>query len=160
MKTILKTFTFFILIFCINACTGYKPIFVNSNVNFEISNYSIIGNKSLGKEIYSKLKNLSKSKKNNAKKIIVNINVTKNKFATAKNGAGKILEYKINLSTEIEIKDFLNGNKLLKHSFSSSSSYRVQDQYSETIALENKNIENLINKNFLDLLAKMSEKII
>jgi hypothetical protein len=159
MKTTLKNLTFFILIFYVTACTGYQPIFVNSDLNFEISDYSIVGDNTLGKELYFKVKNLSKAKKDNAKKIIININVTKNKVATAKDSAGKTLEYKINLSTEIEVKDFLNGNVLLNHSFNSSSSYRVQDQYSETISLENKNIENLLNKNFLDFLAKMSEKI-
>lgn len=160
MKTIIKTFTFIILIFYVTACAGYKPVFVKSNLNFEISDYSIIGDKTLGKELYSKLRSLSKSKKDNGRKIIINIDVIKNKVATAKNSAGQILEYRISLNTKIEIKDFLNGSKLLTHNFSSSSSYSVQDQYSETVTLENKNIENLLNKNFLDLLIKMSEKII
>ena len=160
MKTIVKTLTFFILIFYVTACAGYKPIFVKSNLNFEISDYSIIGDKTLGKKLYSKLKNLSKSKKDNVRKLIININVIKNKVATVKNSAGQILEYRISLNTEIKIKNFLNGNEVLKYKFSSSSSYKVQDQYSETVTLENKNIENLLNKNFLDLLSKMSEKII
>ena len=106
------------------------------------------------------MKNISNSKKDNPKKLIININISKNKIATVKNSAGKILEYKVNLETEIEIKDFLTRNELLKHKFISSSSFRIQEQYSETVLLENKNIENLLNKNFLDLLAKMSEKII
>ncbi len=160
MKKISIILGFFVLIFYISGCSGYKPIFVNSNLNFEISKHSISGDKTLGKEFFSKLKNISNSKKDNPKKLIININISKNKIATVKNSAGKILEYKVNLETEIEIKDFLTRNELLKHKFISSSSFRIQEQYSETVLLENKNIENLLNKNFLDLLAKMSEKII
>ena len=44
----------------------YRPkcttIFGSKNINFNIANYSIEGNKILGKKIYSKLFNLSKSK--------------------------------------------------------------------------------------------------
>ena len=42
----------------------------------------------------------------------------------------------------------------------SSSSYKVQDQHSETIKLENRTIENLINKTYQDLLIKLSENIL
>ena len=40
----------------------------------------------------------------------------------------------------------------------SSSVYKVQDQYSETIKLENQTIENLINKTYQDLLIKTFRK--
>ena len=45
------------LIFLINigACTGYKPIFSSSNLEFKITDYSILGDKKLGNKIYSKL---------------------------------------------------------------------------------------------------------
>ena len=38
-----------------------------------------------------------------------------------------------------------------------SSSYKVQDQYSDTKEIENRAIENLINKTHQDLLIKISE---
>ena len=149
------------LIFLINigACTGYKPIFSSSNLEFKITDYSILGDKKLGNRIYTKLYNLSRSTKNTpeAKNIYILINVSQNKNATAKNNAGKILGYKINLSTTIMIKDSITENEILNDTFFFSSTYKIQDQFSETIKLENQIIENLIDKTYQDLLIKLSE---
>ena len=161
MKKISYLLISLVLLINIGACTGYKPIFGSSNLKFKIADYSIIGNKKLGNQIYSKLYNLSQSSKNTSeiKKIYILINVSKDKNATAKNSAGKILAYKINLSTTVIVKNFNTGNQILNENFASSSSYKVQDQYSETIKLENRAIENLINKTYQDLLIKLSENI-
>jgi len=152
------------LIFLINigACTGYKPIFSSSNLEFKITDYSILGDKKLGNRIYTKLYNLSRSTKNTpeAKNIYILINVSQNKNATAKNNAGKILGYRINLSTTIMIKDSITENEILNDTFFFSSTYKIQDQFSETIKLENQIIENLINKTYQDLLIKLSENFL
>ena len=162
MKKISHLLISLILLLNISACTGYKPIFSSSNIiEFKITNYSITGDKKLGKQIYSKLYNLSQITKNTleVKNIYILINVLKEKNATAKNSAGKILAYKINLSTTVIVENFTTGNQILNESFASSSSYKVQDQYSETKKLENRVIENLINKTYQDLLIKLSENI-
>ena len=145
----------------ISACTGYKPIFSSSNIEFKITDYSITGDKKLGNQIYSKLYNLSQTTKNTSevKNIYILINVIKEKKATAKNSAGKILAYKINLSTTVIVKNITTGNQILNENFAASSSYKVQDQYSETVKLENRAIEDLINKTYQDLLIKLSEKM-
>ena len=57
------------------------------------------------------------------------------------------------------LKDYLTEKVIFEKNFYSFSSYRVQDEYSETKKLENKTIENLINKIYQDLLIKMSETI-
>ena len=144
----------------IYACAGYKPIF-STNLQFEIADYSIKKNKKLGRQIYSKLYNLSKSNKKDTKtlSIVIIIDVTKNKTAIVKDSAGKILEYRILLSSNIIIKDYLTDDAILNHTFSYSSAYKVQDQHSETIKLENKSIKDLINKTYQDLLIKMSHII-
>ena len=160
MKKIIYLFIFFILLFNFNACTGYKPIFSTSNLNFKISDYSIEGNKKLGREIYSRLYSLSGSaEKTEAQNIKILINVSKDKKATVKDTAGKVLEYRITLSTNIVVKKYLTGATLLEENFISSSSYKVQDQYSETIKLENMSLENLINKTYEDLLLKLIQII-
>ena len=162
MKKISHLLISLILLLNINACTGYKPIFSSSNIEFKITDYSITGDKKLGNQIYSKLYNLSRSSENTSevKNIYILINVSKNKNATAKNSAGKILAYKINLSTTVIVKNFTTGNQILNENFIFSSSYKVQDQYSETIKLENRAIEDLINKTYQDLLIKLSENIL
>ena len=158
MKKITYLTISFILLIGINACAGYKPIFNTPNLQFEISDYSIKGDKSLGKKIYTKLYNLSQSNKNNTavKNIKISIEVSKDKTVKVKNSAGKILEYKISLNTNIEIKDYFTNNQILSHNFNYSSSYETQDQFSDSLRLENKTIENILDKTYQDLLIEMT----
>ena len=152
------------LIFLINisACTGYKPIFGSSNLEFKIVDYSISGDKRLGNQIYSRLYEFSKPTKNvtGVKNIYILINSSQNKNVTAKNSAGKILGYRVSLSTEITAKDLMTGNEILNETLSYSSTYKTQDEFFETKKLENQTIENLINTTYQDLLIKLSEKLL
>ena len=159
MKKITYLTISFILLIGINACAGYKPIFNTSNLQFKISDYSIKGDKSLGKKIYTKLYNLSQSNKNNTavKNINISIEASKDKTVKVKNSAGKILEYKISLNTNIEIKDYFTNDQILSHNFNYSSSYKTQDQFSDSLRLENKTIENLLDKTYQDLLIEMTQ---
>ena len=162
----MKKISFFLislfLLINIGACTGYKPIFGSSNLEFTIADYSITGDNKLGNQIYSRLYNLSQSTKktSEAKNIYILINVSKNKNATAKASTGKILAYKINLSTTVIVKDFITNDEILNQKFVSSLSYKVQDQYSETVKLENKSTDNLINNIYQELLIKLSQNIL
>ena len=139
MKKIAYLIISIILLNFINACAGYKPIYT-TDLQFEIADYSLKTNKKLGRQIYSKLYNLSKSNKKNTKtqSIAIVIDITKNKTATAKDSAGKILEYKIILNSKIMIKDYLTNEEILNQNYSYSTMYKVQDQNSETKILENK----------------------
>jgi len=161
MKKINYPILLIILLFFINGCTGYKPIFSSVNSQFEIADYVIKGDKKLGAKIYSKLHNLSKSKKNNqnTRSIKLMINTSKNKNATSKDSAGKILEYKITLNTEVKVTDFITKDQILNQTFNSSLNYKVQDQYFDTVNLENKSLENLINKTFQELFIKLIDSI-
>ena len=64
MKKISYLLISLILLLNISACTGYKPIFSSSNIEFKITDYSITGDKKLGNQIYSKLYNLSQTTRN------------------------------------------------------------------------------------------------
>ena len=153
-------FPIFFLIL-ISACVGYEPIFKSTNVQFKISEYLIEGDKILGNKIYSKLNNLSKSQKDNAnsRPISIIINTTKNKKETSKDSAGKILEYKITLNTKVEINDYQTNSKILKQTFTSSITYKMQDQYSDSIKLENKSMKDLIEKTYQEIIVRISENI-
>ena len=50
-------------------------------------------------------------------------------------------------------------DEILNKTFSYSSAYNVQDQHSETIKLENKSIEIIINKTYQELLINLSQNI-
>tara|TARA_B100000029_G_scaffold233569_1_gene230852 strand:+ start:2416 stop:2907 length:492 start_codon:yes stop_codon:yes gene_type:complete len=161
MKTInrLAIFIFF-LIFC-NGCAGYKPIFASSDLQFKISEYEIEGNKKIGNKIYAKLYNLNKSNDNNKdiKTINIFIKSSKSKEATSKDSAGKALEYKITLTTEVRASDYLTDDEILNQTFSSSIVYKLQKQYSDSIRLENKSVDDLIQKTYQELLIRLSNNI-
>ena len=162
MKKISYILMSLIILINVFACAGYKPIFGSTDLDFKIADYSITGDKKLGNQIYNKLYNLSRSSKNtpDTKNIFILINIIKDKKATSKNSAGKILAYRINLSTTVTVRNFVTDNKILNESFVFSLAYKVQDQYSETKKIENRSIENLIDKTYQDLLVKLSQSIL
>ena len=150
-----------ILIF-LNNCTGYKPIFSSGNLQFEIAEYSIKGDKILGNKLYSRLKKISKSEENNQNVRSINLQIksSTDKKATSKDSAGNILAYRITLITEIKVKDFNNDEKILNQKFNYSLSYDVQDQISETKKRENRSIDDLLDKTYRELLIVLSKNII
>jgi|TARA_B110000438_G_scaffold265390_1_gene278696 hypothetical protein len=162
MKKLINIIITIIFVYLISACAGYKPLYT-TNLQFEIKDYSLKTNKELGKKIYSKIRNLSKKNESennsNIKKIAIIIDANKNKSATAKDSTGKILGHKIIINGSIQVSDYVTKNKILNYNFSESSIYIIQSKYSETIKLENKNIENLINKIYKNILIKMSENM-
>ena len=159
-KVIYPIFSFILLLF-INGCAGYEPIFGSTNLQFEIADYSIEGNKILGNKIYSKLYSLSKSKKDdqNLRRVDLVIKVSKDKNVTTKDSAGKILQYKITLNTDIKVTDFITKDKILNQIFVSSLTYKVQDKYSDTVDLENKSIEDLLNKTYQELVTRLAQNL-
>ena len=108
-----------------------------------------------------KLQRVSRAnnKDQNVKSIDVFIDSTKSKISTVKDIAGKIQEYKITLTINISVSDYLSDKQILNETFVSSTSYKVQDNYSETVDAENRSIENLINNIYQQLLIKLSQKI-
>ena len=161
MKKVIYPIFSFILLLVINGCAGYEPIFGSTNLQFEIADYSIEGNKILGNKIYSKLYSLSKSKKDdqNLRRVDLVIKVSKDKNVTTKDSAGKILQYKITLNTDIKVTDFITKDKILNQIFVSSLTYKVQDKYSDTVDLENRSIEDLLNKTHKELVIKLAQNL-
>ena len=64
------------------------------------------------------------------------------------------------MTSHIIIKNYSTGDEIVNKVFSETSSYAVQDQYSETIKLEKKNIEDMINKIYQNLLISISENML
>jgi len=157
-KNIYLAFSIILFAFT-SSCSGYKPIFNTSSIQFEIKDYSISGDERLGDLIYQNLKNIAGKNNQDAQSVTLSINVLKKKNPTVKDSTGKILEYKINIMTNLIMNDFYNDEELLKHDFNYSSSFEVQDQHSETIKLENINIQNLINKTHQNIIIKISENL-
>ena len=159
-KNINLFFLFFMFIF-LNECSGYKPIFATTGLQFKISEHTISGNKLLGNKLYSKFSSQSKSNSNdpNIKNVEILINVNKTKKSATKNSAGKILEYKISLNTKVEVTNIETSKIILNKNFISSLNYKVQSQYSDTINLENKTIENLLDNTYREIILNISRNI-
>ena len=162
MKKISYLLISLILLTNIGACSGYKPIFGSSNLEFEIADYSISGNKKIGNKIYTKLYNLSQITKKTSKEknVYIFIHVLQSKNATANDSTGKILGYRINLSTQIIVRDLMANDEILNETLSFSSTYKVQNQLFETKKLENQIVQNLIDKTYEELLIKLSESFL
>ena len=162
MKKNTFTILLIVLLIFINGCSGYKPIFSSTNLEFNIANYSLEDNKTLGEKIYSRLKRASKLNGNNenVRKIDILIKASQNKKATVKDSSGKILQYKISLNIDVKIKDYLTEDEILNETYSSSFAYKIQNQYSDTLKLEERSINQLIDRTYQQILIKLSENII
>ena len=162
MKKNTFTILLIVLLIFINGCSGYKPIFSSTNLEFNIANYSLEDNKTLGEKIYSRLKRASKLNDNNenVRKIDILIKASQNKKATVKDSSGKILQYKISLNIDVKIKDYLTEDEILNETYSSSFTYKIQNQYSDTLKLEERSINQLVDKTYQQILIKLSENII
>jgi len=162
MKKILYPIFIIATFILINQCSGYKPIFSTTDIKFKIVDKEIKGDKLLGNKLFSKLDVLSKTKNNEEKikNIVLILDVSKTKSPTSKDSSGKILEYKINLNTNVEAKDHVTNKNILKQNFNSSSSYKIQSKYSDTLTLEGKTINDLVNKTYQDILFNLSKNII
>ena len=162
MKKNTFTILLIVLLIFINGCSGYKPIFSSTNLEFDIANYSLEDNKTLGEKIYLRLKRASKLNGNNenVRKIDILIKASQNKKATAKDASGKILQYKISLNIDVKIKDYLTEDEILNETYSSSFTYKIQNQYSDTLKLEERSINQLVDKTYQHILIKLSENII
>ena len=130
-----------ILLFFIYGC-GYSPIFSNKNSNFSIYELSVSGNSKLNKIINGRLDNYKGS--DNPKKFSLTIETYLNKEVASRDSKGDPKTYRINLESNISIKD-LNGNVKNK-SFSKSVDYNNRSNKSNLKKYENETSKNLAGK--------------
>ena len=161
MKKIILISILSILLTLTNNCSGYKPIFASKNMNFKISEHITEGDKRIGNEIYSKLYRASSSKTNNKNIQDLNIYIKseKEKMATAKDTTGKTLEYKMSLNINIKITKNTDKDVVLDKIYNSSLRYKIQEQYSDTIKLENKSVKDIIDQIYQNILIDLSNNI-
>ena len=130
-----------ILLFFIYGC-GYSPIFSNKNSNFSIYELSVSGNSKLNKIINGRLDNYKGS--DNQKKFSLTIETYLNKEVASRDSKGNPKTYRINLESNISIKD-LNGN-IRNKSFSKSVDYNNKSNKSDLKKYENETSKNLAEK--------------
>ena len=130
-----------ILLFFLSGC-GYSPIFSKKNTNFSIYELKSSGNSKLNKVINSKLNNYKGSE--NPKKFSLIIETYLNKEIASKDKKGNPKSFRINLISNILIKD---SNDIIKNkSFSKSVDYNNQSNKSDLKKYENETSKNLAEK--------------
>ena len=130
-----------ILLFFISGC-GYSPIFSNKNSNFSIYELSASGNSKLNKIINNRLNNYKGS--DGKKKFSLTLETHLNKEIALRDSKGNPKTYRINLISNISIKDF-DGNVKNK-SFSKSVDYNNRSNKSDLKKYENETSKNLAEK--------------
>ena len=130
-----------IVFFFISGC-GYSPIFSNKNSNFSIYELSASGNNKMNKIISSRLNNYKGS--DSDKKYSITIKTSLKKEFSSKDSKGNPKSYRINLVSNILIKD-LNG-VIKNKSFSKSVDYNNRSDKSDLKKYENETSKNLTDK--------------
>ena len=130
-----------ILLFFISGC-GYSPIFSNKDANFSIYELSASGNSKLNKIINNRLNNYKDS--DSPKRFSLTMETYLNKEVASRDPKGNPKTYRINLETNVSIKD-LNGNVKNK-SFSKSVDYNNRSNKSDLKKYENETSKNLAEK--------------
>ena len=130
-----------LLLFFLSGC-NYSPIFSNKNSNFSIYELSASGNNKLNKIISSRLNNYKGS--DSAKKYSITIETNLNKEISSKDSKGNPKSYRINILSNILVKD-LNGN-IKNKSFSKSVDYNNRSDKSDLKKYENETSKNLADK--------------
>ena len=130
-----------ILLIFLFGCS-YSPIFSNKNSNFSIYELSASGNNKLNKIISSRLNNYKGL--DSTKKYSLTIETNLNKEISSKDSKGNPKSYRINLVSNILVKD-LNG--IIKNkTFSKSVDYNNRSDKSDLKKYENETSKNLADK--------------
>ena len=130
-----------ILLFFISGC-GYNPIFSNKNSNFSIYELTASGNSKLNKIINNKLNNYKGS--DSQKQFSLTIETFLNKEVASKDSKGNPKTYRINLETNILIKD--SSGSVKEKNFSKAVDYNNRSNKSELKKYENETSKNLAEK--------------
>jgi len=162
MKKIIYSILSVFLLINIVGCVGYEPIFNSPKLSLKITEHSLEGNKKLGRKIYSQLNKSfnSSNGSSDTRSVIIVIDTKQNIDPTVKNSAGKVIEYRVQIKTNLLMKDSSSNSELINYTINLSSSYKVQDQYFQTKKLETKTIDELVNKIYQDLLIKISVAVL
>ena len=142
-----KIFFIIILLNLLNHCE-YKPVYSNQNkVNNKIIITSFTGDKNINNLIVANIKKKSKERSNEIVNISFNTEYTKN--ILARNNAGTITDYQVNVTTKFIIEKNSNSEN-----FSVNDKFNFQKM---TDKYEEKNYEKTIKEN---LARSISQKLI
>ena len=141
MKKNLKLLNFFILFsftIILFGC-GYEPLLGEKYQIYGIEKTNVTGDRRLGQILINNL-TVSKTKE---KKAILNVNASKSKSVSDRSKAGKIKEYTVDVSFDVELLDSGNRNVLVKKQYIRSGTYNASVLHLDTLNSEKKIVNNL-----------------
>ena len=141
MKKNLKLLNFFILFsftIILFGC-GYEPLLGEKYQIYGIEKTNVTGDRRLGQILINNL-TVSKTKE---KKAILNVNASKAKSVSDRSKAGKIKEYTVDVSFDVELLDSGNRNVLVKKQYIRSGTYNASVLHLDTLNSEKKIVNNL-----------------
>ena len=147
VKSILLTIIFFI---SLSSCSYQKMI--PSQQEFTIEEIEINGNRRSSFLIERKIKRYSQEDSQN--KLAISINLNTNKNIHEKNIQNKVTKYKLSLTAETNIKN-LKTLEIIKRSYSSNTTYNVEEKYNETLNNEKDARSRLIDEVVNQLLDEL-----
>ncbi len=131
----------FILLILVCSC-NYKPLLNKDNLGqLNFKTIEISGDKRIAQIIVNKL-NIKKDQTGN---LDLFIRGKKNTIVSNKSITGKVLEYSMTLSYQIEVKNNLTAKTIYSKNILNTENYKASNMYSDTINNEKKIIENISN---------------
>ena len=158
MKKTLYLLNLIFFTFFFNSC-GYTPIFLTQDSKFVIEKEELQGNKELALDFVNNIKNVQSNSGENKKRLILIVDVKKEKTSSVKDVSGKTTTYKLEVIAETQVKDFLNNELIYSDIFSASLNFENQDQMSDTLRLESIVTQNLLKKLSNDFILRINKFI-
>ena len=135
---------------------GFKVVNKSLENNFFIQQINTTGDKRISFIIKNNL--LLNSQKNNQKKLLVKLDVKKNKTIKEKNIKNEITKNQISINIEVKIIQ-LSNNEEIKFSVNTVGDYSMEDSYSLSLNNERKLVENLAAKLSKEILKQFNNRI-
>ena len=137
-KILLKTIILFLL-FGITSCS-YKPIFLEKNYDFQITEIFLVGDKDINRNIQNKLKFIKNNDSKNKKSYTIDINSTKNREIVSKDSKGDPVKFELIILVEYKIinkNNILLDNKIERKNIYNNDSDQFKLEQTEDIILQN-----------------------
>ena len=146
---------FFIL--TLSACS-YKPIFSESNYNFEINEIIFSGERYINRIIKNKLDLIKNEKDQNKKKYDLLIQTNKEKLIVSKDSKGDPLKFDLKVTTYYEInyeRRLLFKKEIIKNNVYNNDVDKFKLEQNEKIILEN--ISEKISENIISSIINLDD---
>ena len=119
---------------------GYQPLLTEKYQKFNINTFDISGDKKLGQMLTNRFVEF----KDSENQLLCKINIERNREISNKDDSGKVLEYSLNISLNLEALSTLDGSPVLIKNYSQKKSYKASKFYIDTLSREKIIADNLV----------------